>query len=181
MQCLRPAAGIRNASEKTERTKRTVSLLERTVLYAPRQIELDRWDERENGRSPSPKICIPLAVQSVRSVEAPDQRERAAGPAARLLRGQDGLHAWPACCRPDLAVRPRRYLVPAAECRFSRLRLRPDQPPRPRLRAPTVLLPQSLEERLAHPRFRQPSAWPEPPVVDRQAQRAPRPPQPDGH
>src|SRR5215213_3861785 len=71
-------------------------------------------------------------------------------------------------------------LVPAPERRLPRLRLHPAQPPRPRLRAPAVHLPQPLEERLAHPRFWQPVAWREPPVVDRQAQRASRPPQPDG-
>jgi len=37
-----------------------------------------------------------------------------------------------------------------------------------------------LEEHLGDPHFRQPAARLEPPVVDRQAQRAPRPPEPDG-
>src|SRR5215212_10194235 len=71
-------------------------------------------------------------------------------------------------------------MVPAPERRIPSLRLRPAQPPRPRLRAPAVLLPQPPEERLAHPRFWQPVARNKPPVVDRQAQRTSRPPQPDG-
>src|SRR5918995_1281598 len=86
----------------------------------------------------------------MRLVEAPDQTEWANGPAARFLHGEDGLHPRPSGGELSLAVRPRRYLVPAPERRLPGLRLR------------------------------QPLARLEPPVVDRQAQRASRPPQPDG-
>src|SRR5215203_2825100 len=102
--------------------------------------------------SPCPRIRVPPPEQSIRSVEAPDQTQWATGPAARLLRGEDGLHPHPSGGEHGLAVRPRGYLVPAPERRLPSLRLRPDQPAQPRLRAPAVHFPLLPEERLAHAR-----------------------------
>src|SRR5215211_5978073 len=132
--------------------KRFLNLSESTVLHALRQIIFNRCAGREPGSSPRPRIRVPLPEQSIRSVEAPDQTEWATGPAARLLHGEDGLHPRPSGGEPGLAVRPRRYLVPAPERRLPSLRLRPDQPAQPRLRAPAVHLPLLPEERLAHAR-----------------------------
>jgi hypothetical protein len=77
---------------------------ERTKSHKARQITFGRGAGQEPGSSPRQRIRFSLKDQPIRRVEAAHQAERAAGPAARLLRGQDYLHLGPAGGGPDLAA-----------------------------------------------------------------------------
>src|SRR3712207_3274343 len=89
--------------------------------------------------------------QPLRRVEAARQRGRAAGPPAGLLRRQDRPQLSPVGGGPSPAADTRQHLAPARQRRLPGLRLCPDQLSGPRLRAPAVLLPYPLEERLGDP------------------------------